>query len=1717
MMRKTTLVVLLIAAVPLAANALGRREPIWNDAGSESATENRNLRGPPVAYAQMAPGSSPGVLRQGLERGGQAVPGNTDVSDGVFRFAIPVVNLPGRGFDLNIALRYSSRIWARVGNDFAFDPDADWPAPGWSIGFGMMARNVLIDANGTRHPFSMIDPLHARTTDGSRIDITWPGTTALPRQVVAAYPDGHVVEFTEYAVGSAYPVRIVDRNGNLITLTYRKAKSPELATIVDTVGRTVAFQYDADDRLVGVRGPGLNGALRTYLVLHYKNVTSSFQLPNGRQDRFDDYFIDAVLLPAAGGYNGYWFGDADSYQSLGMIRKLIWQTDMRVTGAGAVLQGTPAFTRTYGFAVSVPAGDIPRRSSVTETWLRGNATSVTRYNLVLNGFIRERETIYPGGTRLLQASNDTPGMVGSGLIYATSILDSAGVVKANQITEWEAGTFGATRVRAIERSVANSGAIARTEYSYGPGNEVTEVRELDYNGAIARRTTTEYVTDPGYAAAHIFSLPSVVRVFAGQGGLAASRMDFHYDDTSMIPLPAVVQHSPEFNPWLTPTGYAHANRGNLTRVIRYREAGSGTIGIEERRTYDVTGNVVEVFSGNTRTSFTRTVGTQYSLTEAVGIGSSAQNAPPLLTTRFEYDVPTGKLRAQKDPNGVRTEFTYAPSGLELDLVVTGGLNTRYTRQDAGLTQIREVQDSAGSLIDRTTIQLDGRGRVVRTERLADGGAIDIRESRFDELGRLAQQSLPYRSGTNDIHWLSYEYDVLGRTILLASEDQSESRLYYDELQRPATASTLQGSTIRSVDRWGRERWYRNDVLGRLVEVVEPNAEGAGKVMEAGALLTTYSYDVLGNLLRISQGPQTREFVYDSMGLLLRQRLPERAATLNAVGRYVGSGLWSDVFTYNAFGRLISATDARGVRTVFDYGNDPLDRLRSISYDTSSFGDKSHPISPLRPVTFSYVTSGDVRRIDHFTIKLQVTESYKYDGAGRLASASTALSPFRSTPLVFDYDYDAAGRLEHVRYPAQWNAPAASRREVVNSYGAAGHLRTKDAGSNWKLTISDYEPGGIPKSWQWTTETTAAIPNVVDAAGNVVMVGGIIPANVGVRESRGLDPRNQREIARTGVPINTVGAAPQPILDLTKGYEGSTFQLATAGPQLIAAAGPAPEIGEQLTSESDASQNGERREYEYDALGRLVRATEGVTTRPAFTGGTVKTYRSGQDYRYDRFGNRISVRAFGPPLPTQCTTVPCGPPATPELPDSERDGWRTFMVDPATNHIVGPGVDYDAAGNLVSAPQLGGGTHTYKYDAAGRLTEIRSNGTLVERYTYSFGNRRIGSFDSKNSGIVYAWNGDFVAAEFDAKSGGNLSWRRTFIRSGPEVLASFSLENGGEVFDVVSNDGVGARLLTRVQPAALAITPARTDTLPFGRQRAGRSVGASFVNFMRSNLTGLDYATHRFYAPELGRFLQTDPLALGAADLSRPQTLNPYSYAANDPVNRSDPMGLRMRQILAWDSQCLANNSEEYGIATCSYTTWVYEPDMSSEWNPDAPTRDPFIAPGHFLGDGIERGRKPVARSEPSNFAKVKACRNAAWDQAGLLGTSVKFGSLGSLIAEPEEFIEEFLGSVVMKGGGLFVIKHGLQFQSADLMVKAMGPIDPGYGATDASVLSLREGYLQEARETAALSDSVSAFGRAAGRAGLYGIAAATILDGLQYLTCIDPEGMGAALVDMPPM
>jgi RHS repeat-associated protein len=92
----------------------------------------------------------------------------------------------------------------------------------------------------------------------------------------------------------------------------------------------------------------------------------------------------------------------------------------------------------------------------------------------------------------------------------------------------------------------------------------------------------------------------------------------------------------------------------------------------------------------------------------------------------------------------------------------------------------------------------------------------------------------------------------------------------------------------------------------------------------------------------------------------------------------------------------------------------------------------------------------------------------------------------------------------------------------------------------------------------------------------------------------------------------------------------------------------------------------------------------------------------------------------------------------------------------------------------------------------------------------------------------------------------------------------------------------------------------------------------YTGYEREWSTNLDYAKARMFNHNRARFMQPDPLGLGAADVTAPQTLNQYSYVANDPVNFVDPSGLLaiLCETRTYET-CVAGDCSRETVTTCT--------------------------------------------------------------------------------------------------------------------------------------------------------------------------------------------------------
>lgn len=215
-----------------------------------------------------------------------------------------------------------------------------------------------------------------------------------------------------------------------------------------------------------------------------------------------------------------------------------------------------------------------------------------------------------------------------------------------------------------------------------------------------------------------------------------------------------------------------------------------------------------------------------------------------------------------------------------------------------------------------------------------------------------------------------------------------------------------------------------------------------------------------------------------------------------------------------------------------------------------------------------------------------------------------------------------------------------------------------------------------------------------------------------------------------------------------------------------------------------------------------------------------------------------------------------------------------------------------------------------------------------------------SYGITNFDVQY-WNGSaWVTVSGGSVTGNNKVWRKiTFTAvntSKIRVVINAALNDYSRIVELEAwgsagqattdikwlvSDQLGTPRIVLDQTGALANVK-RHDYLPFGEEllapTSGRSqaqgysgdgVRQQFTSKERDIETGLDYSIHRYYASTQGRFTSPDPYVIffemkirgGDAEeeeemlldyISQPQNWSRYSYGVNNPLNHTDPTGMR---------------------------------------------------------------------------------------------------------------------------------------------------------------------------------------------------------------------------------
>lgn len=368
------------------------------------------------------------------------------------------------------------------------------------------------------------------------------------------------------------------------------------------------------------------------------------------------------------------------------------------------------------------------------------------------------------------------------------------------------------------------------------------------------------------------------------------------------------------------------------------------------------------------------------------------------------------------------------------------------RGAAHLITTNSDQVSYGDGLLKSQAIYDGLGRTTESRQYETASAYIATLQNYDGLGRVYQSSNPYRPGPESLLWTTMVYDGLGRVKTVTTPDNA------------VVTTTYSGNATTVRDQANKQRRSFVDGLGRLTSVDEMLEYPSASIYAT----TTYGYDVLDDLTGVTQGGQSRTFLYDSLKRLKQATNPE-SGTVD--------------YTYDENSNLKTKIDARSITTT--YGYDGLNRVTSRTYtndpqntppvyykydnQTLTAGYPSgfyrgYSTGRLVSVTYGTGSAGNYTGYDQLgrvNVSYQQTDSNNYGFGYAYNLASEMTSETYPSGRVVQTEYDVAGRTAGVRnQSASWYYAGAAASDATNriQYASQGAISAMKLGNGkWEHT------------------------------------------------------------------------------------------------------------------------------------------------------------------------------------------------------------------------------------------------------------------------------------------------------------------------------------------------------------------------------------------------------------------------------------------------------------------------------------------------------------------------------------------------------------------------------------------------------------------------------------------------------------------------------------------
>jgi RHS repeat-associated protein len=478
-----------------------------------------------------------------------------------------------------------------------------------------------------------------------------------------------------------------------------------------------------------------------------------------------------------------------------------------------------------------------------------------------------------------------------------------------------------------------------------------------------------------------------------------------------------------------------------------------------------------------------------------------------------------------------------------------------------------------------------------------------------------------------------------------------------------------------------------------------------------------------------------------------------------------------------------------------------------------------------------------------------TKTDTFDAAGRLKTSAISSPVGTALPTVTDEYNETTGALEK-----QSTTSEGKTKTVISVYNSLGELTSyTDADENTSTYEYDIDgrttkvnDGKGTQTYAYNP-TTGFLTELVDSAAGTFTASYDAEGNL------------LTETYPNGMGANyTYNQAGKPVsleyVKTTDCTEKCVWFTDTVVPSIH---------GQDLEQTSTLSHQA----YAYDAAGRLTQ----VQNTPAGKGCTTRIYA------YEEDTNRTSLTTREPGTEGKCA--------------SEGGTVEKHTYDSA-DRLTDTGIKYSEFGNITTLPaaDAGGSELTSTFYTDNQLASQTQNGETIGYNLDPTGRTRETVSTGKTSQDVinhYVGPGDAPAWTVETPSG---SWTRNI--QGIGGLAAIQINGATPVLQLTDLHGdiIATAALSATETKLLSTSEASEYGVPTTSSPAKYSwLGAE--QQPTELPSGVIAMGARSYVPELGQFLQPDPIPGGSA--------NAYAYTFGDPINTSDPSGEVTYGISEW--------------------------------------------------------------------------------------------------------------------------------------------------------------------------------------------------------------------------